>query len=168
MSATVDREAATWSANMAAIEASRLRELSVKPLVMQPRNFGLVKDDSHSPPLIINRVEASALACVSHCRKHGLTLGILRQIQTNFPFSSRVKQIMVSEPIRYPHKDNFLYVNVLLMTEQTDMPLLIPYLYQGSLDKRRKDVPHNDLKEWLIINSNGERARLSTHKFHKM
>nr|KAJ3422854.1 hypothetical protein HK105_005938 [Polyrhizophydium stewartii] len=144
MSATVDREAATWSANMAAIEASRLRELSVKPLVMQPRNFGLVKDDSHSPPLIINR------------------------IQTNFPFSSRVKQIMVSEPIRYPHKDNFLYVNVLLMTEQTDMPLLIPYLYQGSLDKRRKDVPHNDLKEWLIINSNGERARLSTHKFHKM
>ncbi|KAI8923437.1 hypothetical protein BC831DRAFT_470910 [Entophlyctis helioformis] len=137
----VDTDALKWINEMSAIEASRLREVGVKPVIMQPSNCGIIRQDESFPPTTVNRIE----------------------IRTNFDFASKIKQIMVSAPRTYPNKLNFLYVNVLLMTEHIEMPLLVPYLYQGSLDKRKKDVPHNNLKEWLIVNASGARARFTAN-----
>jgi hypothetical protein len=59
---------------------------------MQPKNFGIVVQNDHEPALTINRIE----------------------ISSNFDFEKRISQIMVGEPMTYPHKKDFLYVNVYL------------------------------------------------------
>lgn len=117
---------------------------------MQPLNYGVVYQDDHTPPLIINRIE----------------------FKSNFDFESKIKQILVGTPTAYPHKKDFLYVNVdhcsrqlLLMTEKLEMPILVPYLFPGNLSTRKND---SDLKEWLFINAQGQRARLSCGQFHDM
>ncbi|KAJ2998311.1 hypothetical protein HDV02_004625 [Globomyces sp. JEL0801] len=104
----IGEEGKKWITEKVKLEAERMREYSVVPLIFKVNNFGIVHDDNGS----INRIE------------------------------------------------------VLLMTEETSMPIIVPYLYQGVLDKKVKlNIPPNNLKEWLLINSKHERARHSIDQF---
>ncbi|KAJ3290553.1 hypothetical protein HK104_006690 [Borealophlyctis nickersoniae] len=154
---SVDTAAKTWISERAAVEAERLRSNGVRPLLMQVRNYGIVRQEEHKSMLVINRVE----------------------IDTGFDFEQRVKQIMVSDPIPYPNKGDFSYVNVLLLTEKLELPLLVPYIYPNAVqsktkgsgsDKSKKGekLVKNDLKEWLLINSKGQRSRHSIHEYHSI
>ncbi|KAI9206994.1 uncharacterized protein BJ171DRAFT_495397 [Polychytrium aggregatum] len=162
----VDSEAKSWCETQVQLEASRLREQGIKPLIISVKNFGIVPQDEHKHQILINRIEAL----------------------TAFDFEKRVKQILVSEAIPYPHKADFFYVNVLLCTENMMMPLLLPYLFSSDITRpegtgpaqtaaqargKKKDQPknakiRNELKEWLLINSKGDRARLSIHEYHNV
>lgn len=69
-----DAKAIKWINEKAALESERLRELAVKPLLMHPKNFGVVRDTETNSPKIINRIEFS----------------------TNFDFEKRINSIMVT------------------------------------------------------------------------
>ncbi len=100
-------------------EHKRLKTFGLIPLVIKVKNFGLTRKDEK----IINRIELS----------------------TKFNFED-VKEIFISPPINYPFRHNFKFSNLVLMTENTKVPLLIPYLYE--------DTAENDLKRFLFINEN--------------
>lgn len=78
------------------------------------------------------------------------------EMDTAFDFN-KIKHILISESIECPYKEGFIYINVLMFTEAV-LPLIIPYLYK----------PPNKLKEWLLINSNGLRARHHVNSFEKV
>ncbi|KAI8902743.1 hypothetical protein BC833DRAFT_230621 [Globomyces pollinis-pini] len=135
----IGEEGKKWITEKVKLEAERMREYSVVPLIFKVNNFGIVHDDNGS----INRIEFAS----------------------NFDFK-KILQIMISDPIVFPYRINFLFSTVLLMTEETSMPIIVPYLYQGVLDKKVKlNIPPNNLKEWLLINSKHERARHSIDQF---
>ena len=92
------------------------------PLVIRVKNCGISKKDE----CIYNRIECN----------------------TNYDFNN-ITQIMISPPIKYPHKEEFFYSNLILLTKNTKVPLIVPYLYQ--------EMPENSLENWLFINEKGER-----------
>ncbi|KAJ3320747.1 hypothetical protein HDV06_005040 [Boothiomyces sp. JEL0866] len=106
--AGIDATAAEWIQHKAKREEERLREYTVVPCVLKPKNFGIIREKE----LIINRIE------------------------------------------------------VLLMTDDTSKPYLIPYLYEGTL-KKKNNGSQNNLKEWLFINSDLERVRHSIKHYVK-
>lgn len=131
---------------------------------MKVKNFGVVVDLSRKKPTAINRIE----------------------IDTTFDFK-KVQQIMVSPGVSYPHKENFEYVNVLLFTDNTEPPMIVPYLYDTKF-KTQEPVEEpedgssianteaennrpwinvkNNLTEWLLVNSQHMRARHHIDEFH--
>ncbi|KAJ3309168.1 hypothetical protein HDV04_000447 [Boothiomyces sp. JEL0838] len=135
--AGIDVTAAEWIQHKARREEERLREYTVVPTLLKPKNFGIIREKD----LLINRIE----------------------VASNLDFKT-ILQIMVGEPEIYPHKEGFLYTNVLLMTEDTSRPYLIPYLYEGTLNKKNGGS-QNNLKEWLFINSDLERVRHSVKHY---
>jgi hypothetical protein len=125
-------------------EADRLKKLGLKPIVLKAKNYGILIQDE----IIINRIE----------------------IDTGFDFESRITQILVSDRIEYPLKSDFSYIHLILLTEKPEqmrMPLLVPYIFPNSI--LSNDVEFvNHLKEWLLINAKGYRARHSIQEFHDM
>ena len=83
-----DHVAMEWANARAKFEKERLRLLGVSPLIMLPKNYGYMRQET----LIINRCEMA----------------------TNFDFETRIQRILVGEPQVYPHKTNFSYVHVCL------------------------------------------------------
>jgi hypothetical protein len=134
-----DEKASEFAAIHCQEEETRLKDMGVRPLRMQPKNFGIVLSECHDPPVIVNRIE----------------------MFTNFDFEQRISQLMVGASIEYPFKDGYMYANVLLLTEKMAMPLLVPYIYPKEYCGQQ-----NNLQEWLLINSKGMRARLSLNSFH--
>jgi hypothetical protein len=55
---------------------------------------------------------------------------------------------------------------VILLTENMMMPLMVPYLYPSNVQLSTGDFKKNDLKEWLLINAKGHRARHSITEYH--
>ncbi|KAF9398424.1 hypothetical protein BGZ94_006004, partial [Podila epigama] len=139
---------------------------------MKVKNFGVVIDMSRKKPVAINRIE----------------------IDSTFDFK-KVQQIMVSPGMVYPHKENFEYVNVLLFTDNTEPPMIVPYLYDTKV-KTQEPIEENEdlsvgnknngrtgdsttaennrpwinvknnLTEWLLVNSQHLRARHHIDEFH--
>ncbi|KAF9897683.1 hypothetical protein BX616_005153 [Lobosporangium transversale] len=109
VSMEVEQETAdgkTWIQTNVDQEVARIRATgtSIEPLTV--KNFGVVVDLSRKKPTAINRIE----------------------INSSFDFK-KVQQIMVSPGIPYPYKENFDYVNVLLLVDKAQTPMLVPYLY---------------------------------------
>lgn len=51
------------------------------------------------------------------------------------------------------------------------MPLIVPYLYPAEVEvsvETKKKTRKNDLKEWLLVNAKGLRARHSISEYHAM
>ncbi|KAI9106048.1 hypothetical protein DFS34DRAFT_42986 [Phlyctochytrium arcticum] len=146
----LDEEGKRWLADKIEEEAIRLRKAGVKPLVLSVKNFGVVRQDDHYPPLVINRLE----------------------IDTGFDFGKRIKQLMVSDSIDFPLREGFRYCNLVLLTEVLEVPLLVPYVYPSALLKEdesatlKRSLIKNDLREWLLINSKHQRSRQSISEFH--
>ncbi|KAF9082145.1 hypothetical protein BGX29_001405 [Mortierella sp. GBA35] len=174
VSMEVDQEsqdAKAWIKQNVDQEVARIRATGTAIEPMAVKNFGIVVDLSRKKALAINRIE----------------------VDTKVDFK-KVQQIMVSPGIPYPHKDNFEYVNVLLFTDSTETPMLVPYLYDtkyktqepleddDSLDNpstaannttataaesERPWIPvKNNLTEWLLVNSLHQRAKHHIDEFH--
>ncbi|KAK3846624.1 MAG: hypothetical protein J3R72DRAFT_471372 [Linnemannia gamsii] len=173
VSMEVDQEsqdAKAWIKSNIDQEVARIRATGtgIEPLAV--KNFGIVVDMSRKKPLGINRIE----------------------IDSKVDFK-KVQQIMVSPGIPYPHKENFEYVNVLLFTDSTETPMIVPYLYDTKYktqeplenDEYSQDtttnnnnyasVPEserpwipvkNSLTEWLLVNSLHMRAKHHIDEFH--
>ncbi|KAI8821626.1 uncharacterized protein EV422DRAFT_424317 [Fimicolochytrium jonesii] len=139
----VDEVAKAYILSQRACEADRLRSAGVKPLELPVKNYGIVRHDDHQPPMIINRIE----------------------IDTGFDLN-RIRQILVSEPVKYSHRSGFHYVNLLLITENPMIPILLPYLYTEAVKATDAKQIKNDLREWVFINSKGLRARHSVQEYH--
>ncbi|KAG0257516.1 hypothetical protein BG011_003927 [Mortierella polycephala] len=176
-SATVDVDQETtaakgWIKENVDQEVTRIRSTGTNIESLAVKNFGIVVDVSRKKPSAINRIE----------------------VDTNFDFK-KVQQIMVSPGIPYPHKENFEYVNVLLFTENTEAPMLVPYLYDtkfktqepinedkitstestgstgstgGNSGANQRPWIHvkNSLTDWLLVNSQHMRARHHIDEFH--
>lgn len=69
---------------------------------------------------------------------------------------------MISPVQDYPLKSDHSYCHVILLTDKTDFPLLIPYIYTCNSNGK------NELKEWLFINNKLERARHSILQYHNV
>ncbi|CAO3650381.1 unnamed protein product [Cunninghamella blakesleeana] len=108
---------------------------------MKILNCGVVANFDHKKPFAINRIE----------------------LDTNYDIS-KIEQVMVSPATTYPHKDNFYYVNLILVTKNP-IPLIVPYLYYNNLkvtqpekEENGKKIPSkdvvlkNEMKEFLFIN----------------
>jgi hypothetical protein len=67
---------------------------------------------------------------------------------------------MISPPQIYPLKFDMMYCHVILLTDNNDIPLLVPYIYSALSGSK------NELKEWLFINNKCERARHSILQYH--
>ncbi|KAF8950026.1 hypothetical protein CPC16_007362 [Podila verticillata] len=158
---TVDAKA--WIKENVEQEVARIEATGTKITSMKVKNFGVVVDLSRKKPTAINRIE----------------------IDTTFDFK-KVQQIMVSPGVSYPHKENFEYVNVLLFTDNTEPPMIVPYLYDTKF-KTQEPVEEpedgssiatteennrpwinvkNNLTEWLLVNSQHMRARHHIDEFH--
>ncbi|KAI9138014.1 hypothetical protein BKA69DRAFT_1094463 [Paraphysoderma sedebokerense] len=171
-----DTFAKEWITEQVNNEISRLKSLStstspIRPLPLPVSNMSIVVDYTRPKyPKSINRIE----------------------VQTAFKFN-KVTQIMVSEPIKYPgtpapnpesnnenmnesenkSKENWEYVNVLLFTTTNVFPIILPYLYNPTYRTSNINgsgsVPvKNNLKDWLFINSKGERWRHRIETFHDL
>ncbi|KAI1311301.1 hypothetical protein EDD11_003514 [Mortierella claussenii] len=163
---TIDAKA--WIKENVDQEVARIRATGTNIEPLAAKNFGVVVDLSRKKPTAINRIE----------------------VDTSFDFK-KIQQIMVSPGIPYPHKDNFEYVNVLLFTDNTETPMLVPYLYDtkfktqesieedpdkpasvasiGSseeIDSRPWINVKNNLTEWLLVNAQHMRARHHIDEFH--
>ncbi|KAG0069738.1 hypothetical protein BGZ89_002231 [Linnemannia elongata] len=171
VSMEVDQEtqdAKAWIKQNVDQEVARIRATGTSIEPLKVKNFGIVVDLSRKKPLGINRIEIDS--------------------KTDF---KKVQQIMVSPGIPYPHKENFEYVNVLLFTDSTETPMLVPYLYdtkyktQEPLENEdsqdttttapassasegdRPWIPvKNNLTEWLLVNSLHMRAKHHIDEFH--
>ncbi|KAL7750561.1 hypothetical protein RI367_003902 [Sorochytrium milnesiophthora] len=145
-----DSTAKFWIAEQVQAEVDRIKAAGSKVLPMSVSNYALVIDYTRpKQPKAINRVE----------------------VQTGYDFN-KISQIMVSDPIEYPHRDGYRYVNALLFTDKP-LPMLVPYLYNSELTAgpdaggdastpaaRKKPIRvKNNLQDWLFINSKGERCR---------
>ncbi len=159
----------------------------------------MVVGESHgtpSRPILINRIEVGRWLGVLYLGvphawtsllAHGQPLHAThtqhtrQQLDTAFDFERRVKQILVSPAVAYPHKQDFAYCHVILLTENMKMPLLVPYLFPTRVvpEAEGEGAPppppstprprklRNDLRHWLFINSAGARARHSVEgEFH--
>ncbi|KAF9970722.1 hypothetical protein BGZ73_006503 [Actinomortierella ambigua] len=120
----VDQEsidAKAWINERVETELTRVKATGVNVSSMPVKNFGIVVDMSRKKPVAINRIE----------------------IDSTFDFK-QIQQIMVSPSIPYPHKANFEYVNVILLTANPeDTPMLVPYLYDTKL-KTQEPLPDGD------------------------
>jgi hypothetical protein len=137
----VDQSAKEFIQTELQTEIDRLAKMSVKALALPVQSFGVFLEQNHELSIQVNRIH----------------------VISSFDFQSRIKQIMVSEPIKYPHKPDFLYVHVLLMTERIELPIILPYIFPGKLNAKG-----NNLKEWLIVNSKGLNSRLSINEYQKI
>lgn len=127
-----------WTESMATKEIKQLKEQGLVPLRLHASNYGILVD---SLPNIINRIE----------------------IKSNYDFEKGIKQLLIGESREYPHKQGFMFVNVLLLTEQQHMPFVLPYIYKSDYQGTQ-----NDLTQWLLINASGAHARLSIDAFDKI
>ncbi|KAI8645157.1 hypothetical protein BD408DRAFT_412347 [Parasitella parasitica] len=152
----IDVVAKEWIQAQSDKEVERIKHVgsSVSPLKIS--NCGIVTNFDYKRPRAINRVELDTECDLS-----------------------KVQQIMVSPPTPYPHKDNFNYVNLILVISQQPIPFLAPYLYKANLkvtqpereeDGRKypskKVILKNDLREYLLINKKGVRTRFTIHEYH--
>ncbi|KAF9321135.1 hypothetical protein BG003_003328 [Podila horticola] len=159
---TVDAKA--WIKENVEQEVARIEATGTKITAMKVKNFGVVVNMSRKKPMAINRIE----------------------IDTTFDFK-KVQQIMVSPGVSYPHKENFEYVNVLLFTDNTEPPMIVPYLYdtkfktqepveeseESSIANNNAEENNrpwinvkNNLTEWLLVNAQHMRARHHIDEFH--
>ncbi|KAI7906474.1 uncharacterized protein BX663DRAFT_529208 [Cokeromyces recurvatus] len=151
----IDVVAKEWIQEQSDKEVKRIRDVGSSVLPLKIKNCGIISNFDNKKPKAINRVE----------------------VDTNCDLS-KVQQIMVSPSIPYPHKDNFNYVNLILVTNQP-IPFLVPYLYKTNLkviqpareigDRKfpsKEVILKNDLKDYLLINKNGIRSRFTIHEYH--
>ncbi|KAG0223664.1 hypothetical protein BGW42_005730 [Actinomortierella wolfii] len=122
----VDQEsidAKAWINERVETEVTRVKTTGANVTSLPVKNFGIVVDMSRKKPVAINRIE----------------------IDSSFDFK-QIQQIMVSPSIPYPHKANFEYVNVILLTANAeDTPMLIPYLYDTKF-KTQEPLPEDEDK----------------------
>ncbi|OBZ88294.1 hypothetical protein A0J61_03653 [Choanephora cucurbitarum] len=153
----IDIVAKEWIQAQSDKEVKRIRDVGSSVLPLKISNCGIIANFDNKKPKAINRVE----------------------LDTNCDLS-KVQQIMVSPPIPYPHKENFSYVNLILVTSQP-IPFLAPYLYKTNLkvtqpereegDRKfpsKEVVIKNDLRDYLLINKQGVRARFTIHEYHSV
>ncbi|KAI9474300.1 MAG: hypothetical protein EXX96DRAFT_529507 [Benjaminiella poitrasii] len=151
----IDVIAKEWIQEQSDKEVKRIHDVGSSVLPLKIKNCGIISNFDNKKPKAINRVE----------------------VDTNCDLS-KVQQIMVSPPIAYPHKENFNYVNLVLVTSQP-IPLLVPYLYKTNMKvtqparevggrnyPSKEVVLKNDLKDYLLINKNGIRSRFTIHEYH--
>ncbi|CDH59068.1 hypothetical protein RO3G_08010 [Lichtheimia corymbifera JMRC:FSU:9682] len=153
----IDHDAKAWIQQQVDKEVKRVRDAGSSVLAFKLINCGITPNFDKRTARAINRLE----------------------LDTNVDLS-KVQQVMVSPPIPYPHKADFHYVNLILVTEKP-IPFLAPYLYQENVkviqpekifDEGRKKVPSkevtlkNDMREFLFINKRGMRARFSIREYH--
>ncbi|CAO3652838.1 unnamed protein product [Mucor hiemalis] len=151
----IDVIAKDWIQEQSDKEVKRIRDVGSSVLPLKISNCGIIANFDNKKARAINRVE----------------------LDTNCDLS-KVQQIMVSPPISYPHKPGFNYVNLILVTSQP-IPFLAPYLYktnvkvtqpekeeQGRKYPSKEITLKNDLKDYLLINKNGVRARFTIHEYH--
>ena len=81
------------------------------------------------------------------------------EVKTGFDFSTVVR-MMVSEAVPCPLKPNFSYINLVLFTEKP-LPILVPYVYDATYNV-------NNLCDWLLINSKGERTHQRIEHFEHL
>jgi hypothetical protein len=86
----------------------------------------------------------------------------------------------VSDPVPCLIKPGHVYINVVVMTDKTHLPLIMPYVYHVELrvpaksksvqkDAQSKMVTvRNSLQEWVFINSRGEEVRSSVNSYTKI
>ncbi|ORX77372.1 hypothetical protein BCR32DRAFT_270696 [Anaeromyces robustus] len=129
-------------------EIQRIKSINnLSPIPMPIKNTSIVIDFTKPKhPVAINRIEANS----------------------GFDFK-KIKKIMVSEPEPIDIKPGYSYVHVLLFTDKP-LPIIVPYLYDVNLktvtEKDKKEVlVKNNLTEWLLINSKGERTRHHVEAF---
>ncbi|CAO0796471.1 unnamed protein product [Mucor circinelloides] len=151
----IDVVAKEWIQEQSDKEVKRIRDVGSSVLPLKISNCGIITNFDNKKPRAINRVE----------------------LDTNCDLS-KVQQIMVSPPTPYPHKEHFNYVNLILVTSQP-IPFLAPYLYKTNLKVTQPEreeggrkypskevVLKNDLRDYLLINKNGVRARFTIHEYH--
>ncbi|KAI9497650.1 hypothetical protein BDB00DRAFT_585028 [Zychaea mexicana] len=154
--AQIDHTAKDWIQNQVDAEVKRVRDAGSSVLPYKIINCGVVPNFEKKTARAINRIE----------------------LDTNVDVS-KIEQVMVSPAVPYPHKPNFNYVNLILVSSQP-VPFLAPYLYQTNVQvtqpekeqEGRKTIPSkevvlkNDLREFLFINKRGIRARFTIHAYH--
>ncbi|CEP10709.1 hypothetical protein [Parasitella parasitica] len=141
----IDVSAKDWIQEQSNKEMNRIVNAGSKVSPLKISNCGIVVNFDYKRPRAINRVELDTECDLS-----------------------KVQQIMVSPPTPYPNKDNFNYVNLILVTDQQPIPFLAPYLYKTNLkvtqperEEGGRKYPSkeitlkNDLREYLLINKKG-------------
>ncbi|CAO3597685.1 unnamed protein product [Absidia cylindrospora] len=154
--AEIDLDAKTWITEQVANEVKRIKDVGSNVTPFKILNCGVIPNFDQKKAKAVNRIELDTEHNIAH-----------------------IDQVMVSPATPYPHKANFYYVNLILVTTSNPTPFIVPYLYQlnlkvtqpeKELDGRKipsKDVVlKNDLKEFLFINKVGIRGRFSIHEYH--
>ncbi|KAI7866535.1 hypothetical protein BDF14DRAFT_1882515 [Spinellus fusiger] len=153
----IDVLAKTWILEQADKEVKRISKVGSQVTPLNIINCGIVPNFEMKKARAVHRVELDTENDIS-----------------------KIQQVMVSPALVYPHKPNFRYVHLILVTDQP-VPYLVPYLYQYNLkviqpakeeDGRKtpsKQVTlKNDLREFLFINKSGFRARFTIHDYHNV
>lgn len=135
-----DRAAVEWIQEQFQQEVARVKATGQMVIPVPVKNCSVVKEGK----AFVNRVECA----------------------TAFDFS-KVKQILLSEPVGCPYKAGesshrapalsltapaagYQYCNVVLVTRKP-IPLLLPYMFEASAK--------NDRKHWIFVNAKLQRAR---------
>jgi hypothetical protein len=132
----VEGSVAKWISIQIEAEIKRLSALSQRCIPVPVLMMAIVREAREEPPAgerVWNHVE----------------------FKTSFDFS-KVKQILLNDPIPCPCKDHHNLVLLVLITDHP-VPMLAPHIYDAR-------VP-NDLNFWVFVNSSSEKVRLQVDGF---
>ncbi|KAI8895373.1 hypothetical protein BC833DRAFT_163296 [Globomyces pollinis-pini] len=111
-----------------------------------------------------NRIRESALKPiiipVKRCEILPGNVNLL-EIKTNLDVSI-IKEIVVSDPKIYPNKSDTLSVTVLMMGTAPEQPYLCTYIFRAKIDRSMNY--DSQLKDWIIVNSQGKQKRHTIRK----
>ncbi|KAL0487252.1 hypothetical protein AKO1_001098 [Acrasis kona] len=130
-----DRDVANWMKSQALAESKRLKKAGAKVTILKIKNTGIVREDEEdvTKGVVKNRVE----------------------VNTELEFES-FQQLLLSDSVPCPLRDNHNYVNVILISDGASACLL-PYIYPKEAN--------NDLSKWIFINNTMQRTEFNIGAF---
>jgi hypothetical protein len=162
-SLSIDSELISWMFSQSESVIIDAKSKGSNPLLIKPKNFSTVINENK----IENRVE----------------------FDTALDFAA-VEELLVSEEIPVPQKNDYFYVTVVLFTKNKNVPLVFPYVFVKKTEKeiaeinfegmnkderrklkkkiKKKKIQDNELKLWNLVNNKFEEKRLRIGDFTRI
>lgn len=148
----IEKDVASWIEAEGAKEVARLKACGQRHIQLVPKNMAILRTKRGG----VGRGAAGSGSASEMAAAAEEIIVNRVEIGTRFNFN-KIRSIMVSEDrVPCPAKADFMYVNVAMFTDNMQLPIIMPYLYDGKEQA-------NDLAEWEFVNAEMSSSRHSVH-----
>jgi hypothetical protein len=159
---TPEPDVAAWIKTQLDNEINRVRTTGGKAIPIPVKNMGVVREDakpnSRTKKKATKKEDTDRDNIANEQQQDDSILVNRIEFNTSQDFG-RVKEVMLSNSIDCPVKQNYKYVNVVLYTGDP-LVMMFGYLYEN--------VARNDLSQWLFINNQTKRSRQTVKAYKEL